>query len=59
MTSIIVTFVIITIIGIFVGVALSNFNDQAPLITKEDVDFVLTVMFIEDMGKEIMNNEKR
>lgn len=59
MASIIVTFVIITIIGIFVGVALSNFNDQAPLIKKEDVDFVLTVMFIEDIGKEIMNNEKR
>lgn len=57
MASIIVTFVIITIIGIFVGVALSNFNDQAPLITKEDVDFVLTVMFIEDMGKDIMNGK--
>lgn len=57
MASIIVTFVIITIIGIFVGVALSNFNDQAPLITKEDVDFVLTVMFIEDMGKDIINGK--
>lgn len=58
MESIIVSVVIITIIGIFVGVALSNFNDQAPLITKEDEDFVLTVMFLEDMGKEIMNYEK-
>lgn len=57
MASIIVTFVIITIIGIFVGVALSNFNGQAPLITKEDEDFVLTVMFIEDMGKDIMNGK--
>lgn len=57
MASIIVTFVIITIIGIFVGVALSNYNDQAPLITKEDEDFVLTVMFIEDMGKDIMNGK--
>lgn len=57
MASIIVTFVIITIIGIFVGVALSNFNDQTPIITKEDEDFVLTVMFIEDMGKDIINGK--
>lgn len=54
--------IIVTIIIIFIGVLacgdVLNHRDPDNIITKEDEDFVLTVMFLEDMGKEIMKNEK-
>lgn len=57
MASIIVTIIII-FIGVLAGGDVLNHRDPDNIITKEDEDFVLTVMFLEDMGKEIMKNEK-
>lgn len=55
MESIIVT--IIIFIGVLVGSNVLNHRDPDNIITKEDEDFVLTVMFLEDMGKDIMNEK--
>lgn len=56
MESIIVTIIII-FIGVLVGGNVLNHRDPDNIITKEDEDFVLTVMFLEDMGKDIMNEK--
>lgn len=56
MASIIVT-IIILVVGALVGSDVLNHKDSDDIITKEDEDFVLTVMFIEDMGKEIINGK--
>ena len=56
MASIIVTIIII-FIGVLAGGDVLNHRDPDNIITKEDEDFVLTVMFLEDMGKEIMNGK--
>lgn len=49
--------IVIIIAGIFVGVELSKFNDQAPLFTEADKNSILTLMLIEDVGKDIMNGK--
>lgn len=49
--------IIIIIAGIFVGVELSKFNDQAPLFTEADRNSLVNIMLIEDIGKDIMNGK--
>ena len=56
MESIIVTIIII-VIGVLIGTDILSRRDSDTIITKEDEDFVLTVMFLEDMGKDIMNGK--
>lgn len=56
MASIIVTIIII-FIGVLAGGVVLNHRDPENIITKEDEDFVLTVMFLEDMGKDIINGK--
>lgn len=56
MESIIVTIIII-VIGVLIGIDILSHRDSDTIITKEDEDFVLTVMFLEDMGKDIMNGK--
>ena len=49
--------IVIIIVGIFVGVELSKFNDQAPLFTEADKKSIVNIMLIEDIGKDIMNGK--
>ena len=49
--------IVIIIVGIFVGVELSKFNDQASLFTEADKNSIVNIMLIEDIGKDIMNGK--
>lgn len=49
--------IILIIVGIFVGVELSKFNDKAPLFTEADKNSIVNIMLIEDIGKDIMNGK--
>lgn len=49
--------IILIIVGIFVGVELSKFNDQAPIFTEADRNSIVNIMLIEDIGKDIMNGK--
>ena len=49
--------IVIIIVGIFVGVELSKFNDQAPLFTEADKNSIVNIMLIEDIGKDIINGK--
>lgn len=49
--------IVIIIVGVLAGGDVLNRRGSDNIITKEDEDFVLTVMFLEDMGKDIMNGK--